>query len=64
MSSHTDNVIISVPMASNVQDLPAQQTFVEEIDYSEIQELSVNINTQSCYYDMCVVLVYTKFLYK
>lgn len=29
-------------MASNVQDSPVQQTFVEEIDYSEIQELSVN----------------------
>lgn len=28
-------------MASNVQDSPVQQTFVEEIDYSEIQELSV-----------------------
>ncbi|KAJ0174580.1 hypothetical protein K1T71_009688 [Dendrolimus kikuchii] len=28
-------------MASNVQDLPVQQTFVEEIDYNEIQELSV-----------------------
>lgn len=45
LSSHIDNVIISVPMASNssnVQDSPVhQQTFVEEIDYSEIQELSV-----------------------
>ncbi|KOB74550.1 putative Mitogen-activated protein kinase kinase kinase 7 [Operophtera brumata] len=40
--SHFDNVILSVPMASNVQDSPVpQQTFVEEIDYSEIQELSV-----------------------
>lgn len=30
-------------MASNVLDSPVQQqTFVEEIDYSEIQELSVN----------------------
>lgn len=28
-------------MASNVQDSPVQQTFVEEIDYNEIQELSV-----------------------
>ncbi|XP_075980227.1 uncharacterized protein LOC142979279 isoform X2 [Anticarsia gemmatalis] len=28
-------------MASNVQDSPVLQTFVEEIDYSEIQELSV-----------------------
>ncbi|CAH0755862.1 unnamed protein product [Diatraea saccharalis] len=28
-------------MASNVHDSPVQQTFVEEIDYSEIQELSV-----------------------
>lgn len=32
-------------MASNVQDSPVQQTFVEEIDYNEIQELSVNIQT-------------------
>lgn len=29
-------------MASNVQDSPVvQQTFVEEIDYNEIQELQV-----------------------
>ncbi|CAH0588972.1 unnamed protein product [Chrysodeixis includens] len=28
-------------MASNVQDSPVQQTFVEEIDYNEIQEVSV-----------------------
>lgn len=35
--------MLSVPMASNVQDSPVQQTFVEEIDYNEIQELSVNI---------------------
>lgn len=28
-------------MASNVQDSPVQQTFVEEINYNEIQELSV-----------------------
>lgn len=35
-------MILCVPMASNVQDSPGQQTFVEEIDYSEIEELSVN----------------------
>lgn len=35
-------------MASNVQDLPVQQTFVEEIDYTEIQELSVNIAILLC----------------
>lgn len=38
----------SVSMASNVQDLPVQQTFVEEIDYTEIQELSVNIAILLC----------------
>lgn len=30
-------------MASSVQDSPVQQTFVEEIDYNEIRELSVII---------------------
>lgn len=43
IASNFDNVITSVPMATLVQDSPVQQTFVEEIDYSEIQELSVNI---------------------
>lgn len=36
-------MIISVLMASSVQDLPVQQTFVEEIDYNEIQKISVII---------------------
>lgn len=37
-------MILSEPMASNVQESPvAQQTFVEEIDYNEIQELQVFI---------------------
>lgn len=37
-------MILSLQMASSVQDSPVvQQTFVEEIDYSEIQELSVSM---------------------
>lgn len=40
-------------MASNVQDSPVQQTFVEEIDYSEIQELSVNVFTIQITINMC-----------
>lgn len=43
-SFYFDNVIVSEPMASNVQGSSfTQQTFVEEIDYNEIQELQVFI---------------------
>lgn len=40
-------MILSVTMASNPQDSPVVHqslTFVEEIDYSEIEELSVNMS--------------------
>lgn len=42
-------------MASNVQGFSsAQQTFVEEIDYNEIQELQVLI------YMLCVTTIHSK----